>query len=227
MASEQDNQLTVPPASEPAPGTQEERAPEDAPAPAEGAAANEAAGGETSPQREGMEWYVVHTFSGYENSVKKNLEMALKGSPIADQFGEILVPMEEVTERRGTKTRRTKRKFFPGYIFVQMVMTKASWHLVTNTSRVTGFLGGRNPRPVKAAEMQRMLGQGEGEAEAAAAVEYKVGDKVRVKSGAFANFVGEVEEVNADKRKIWLSVSIFGRPTRVEVDFSEVEPAAG
>ncbi|RMG93389.1 MAG: transcription termination/antitermination factor NusG [Deltaproteobacteria bacterium] len=175
-----------------------------------------------------MQWYVVHTFSGYENSVKKNLELALKNSPIADQFGEILVPMEEVTERRGKTTRRTKRKSFPGYIFVQMVMTKASWHMVSNTPRVTGFLGGRNPRPVRAAEMQRMLGQGESEGEAAAPeVAYKVGDKVRVKSGAFANFVGEVEEVNADKRKIWLSVSIFGRPTRVEVDFSEVEPAAG
>jgi len=218
VATEQDNQLSAP-----APGTEQApAAPESQPTSAQAAEEQGAAAAEHPD----MAWYVVHTFSGYENSVKKSLELSLKNSPIADQFGEILVPTEEVTERRGKTTRKMKRKFFPGYIFVRMVMTKASWHLVSNTSRVTGFLGGRNPRPVRSEEMQRMLGQGAAEPEAPAAA-YEVGDKVRVKSGAFANFVGEVEEVNADKRKIWLSVSIFGRPTRVEVDFSEVEPAAG
>ncbi len=180
------------------------------------------------PPRDDLEWYVVNTFSGYENTVKRNLEQALKGSALAERIREILVPTEEVTERRGKKTRKMKRKFFPGYIFIHMVMDKATWHLVSNTPKVTGFLGGTNPRPVSGHEMAVMLGQATGAPVAPEpdAVQFHVGDSVRVKSGAFANFSGEVEEVNNDKRKIWLSVSIFGRPTRVEVDFSEVEPVA-
>jgi transcriptional antiterminator NusG len=176
-----------------------------------------------------MDWYVVHTFSGYENTVKRGLEERIKGTTFAEQFGEILVPSEQVTERRGKTTVKTTRKFFPGYIFVQMELSKEAWHLVKNTPKVSGFLGGNTPRPVPQLEMDRMLGRALPSEEAAdelPAVVYKVGEQVRVKSGAFANFTGEVEEVNVDKRKIWLSVSIFGRPTRVEVDFTEVEPAA-
>jgi len=176
-----------------------------------------------------MQWYVVHTFSGYENTVKKSLEERIKNSSVADQIGEILVPSEQVTERRGKTTVKTTRKFFPGYIFVNMELTKESWHLVKNTPKVTGFLGGNTPRPVREAEMNRMLGRSmptaAEEGDVLPEVTYRVGEQVSVKSGAFANFTGEVEEVNQDKRKIWLSVSIFGRPTRVEVDFSEVEPA--
>lgn len=179
------------------------------------------------------EWFVVHTFSGYENSVKRALEERIKGKPWEDQFAEILVPSEQVTERRGKRNIKTTRKFFPGYIFVNMELTKESWHVVKNTPKVTGFLGDPKPKPVRQAEMSRMLGQTSGQTdeaspEAAPAPEiiYSVGDQVRVKNGAFANFAGEVEEVNNDKQKIWLSVSIFGRPTRVEVDFSEVEPAS-
>lgn len=179
------------------------------------------------------EWFVVNTFSGYENSVKRALEERIKGKPFEEQFGEILVPSEQVTERRGKRNVKTTRKFFPGYIFVNMELTKESWHVVTNTPKVTGFLGGQTPRPVRQSEMNRMLGHTTGQTdevspEAAPVPEviYNVGDQVRVKSGAFANFSGEVEEVNNDKQKIWLSVSIFGRPTRVEVDFTEVEPAA-
>lgn len=180
------------------------------------------------------EWFVVHTFSGYENSVKRALEERIKGKSFEDQFGEILVPSEQVTERRGKRNIKTSRKFFPGYIFVNMELTKESWHVVKNTPKVTGFLGDPNPKPVRQSEMSRMLGQTTGqtdevspEAPPAPDVHYNVGDQVRVKSGAFANFTGEVEEVNNDKQKIWLSVSIFGRPTRVEVDFSEVELAGG
>ena len=179
-----------------------------------------------------MDWFVVHTFSGYENTVKRGLEDRIKSQALEEQFGEVLVPSEQVSERRGKKTVKTTRKFFPGYIFVEMDLTKESWHLVKNTPKVTGFLGGNTPRPVPPAEMSRMLGVSQGtipkEEEAAPSpdIVYAVGESVRVKSGAFANFVGEVEEVNDDKRKIWLSVSIFGRPTRVEVDFTEVEPAA-
>jgi len=179
-----------------------------------------------------MEWYVVNTFSGYENSVKRNLEDRIKGSSVVHLFDEILVPSEKVSERRGKATVQTTKKFFPGYIFIKMEMTKESWHLVQGTPKVTGFLGGQTPKPVRNAEMTRMLGgapapveQQPGK-EVVVEVTYHVGDHVRVKSGAFANFTGEVEEVNSDKQKVWLSVSLFGRPTRVEVDFGELEPIA-
>lgn len=179
-----------------------------------------------------MEWYVVNTFSGYENSVKKALEERIKANSLEDQFSEILIPSEKVTERRGKGTVQKTNKFFPGYIFISMELTKASWHLVQTTPKVTGFLGGQNPKPVRKAEMSRMMGHTL-PVEAQPVVEkpvpnitYNVGQQVRVRSGAFANFTGEVEEINADKQKIWLSVSLFGRPTRVEVDFSEVEPVA-
>lgn len=186
---------------------------------------------QTEASERPMEWFVVHTFSGYENSVKRALEERIKGKPWEDQFGEILVPSEQVTERRGKRNIKTSRKFFPGYIFVNMELTKESWHVVKNTPKVTGFLGDPNPKPVRQSEMSRMLGHTTGQTEVSPEappppeVHYSVGDQVRVKSGAFANFTGEVEEVNNDKQKIWLSVSIFGRPTRVEVDFSEVELA--
>lgn len=176
-----------------------------------------------------MEWYVVHTFSGYENSVKKALEERIAGKPIAEQFGEILVPSEQVTERRGKKSIKTNRKFFPGYIFVSMELTKESWHLVKNTPKVTGFLGGNTPRPVPPGEMARALGQTVPTIEEPGVlpdISYNVGDHVRVKSGPFANFTGEVEDVDHDKRKVKMSVSIFGRPTPVTVDFTEVELVA-
>jgi transcriptional antiterminator NusG len=174
-----------------------------------------------------MDWYVVHTFSGYENSVKKAIEERIKGKPIAEMFGEIVIPSEQVTERRGKKAIKTNRKFFPGYIFVNMELTNESLSLVKNTPKVTGFLGGNTPRPVPPAEMARALGQTTGAAVPETTVPeitYAVGDHVRVKSGPFANFTGEVEDVDVDKRKVKMSVSIFGRPTPVTVDFAEVEP---
>ena len=179
-----------------------------------------------------MEWYVVNTFSGYENSVKKSLEERIKSNGLEAQFAEILIPSEKVTERRGKGTVQKTNKFFPGYIFISMELTKASWHLVQTTPKVTGFLGGQNPRPVRKAEMSRMMGHTLPPEEAPVVekvvpnITYNVGQQVRVRSGAFANFAGDVEEINVDKQKIWLSVSLFGRPTRVEVDFSEVEPVA-
>lgn len=177
-----------------------------------------------------MDWYIVNTFSGYENTVKRALEDRIKSASLEGCFGEILVPSEQVNERRGKKTIKTTKKFFPGYIFVEMELTKPAWHLVKNTPKVSGFLGGNTPRPVPQTQMDKMLGKTQPEAQAAPEIPeelpdvvYAVGDSVRVKSGAFANFSGDIEEVNVDKRKIWLSVSIFGRPTRVEVDFAEVE----
>jgi transcriptional antiterminator NusG len=177
-----------------------------------------------------MDWYVVQTFSGYENTVKRALEERIKGKPFELQFGEILVPSEQVTERRGKKSVKTSRKFYPGYIFVNMELTKETWHIVKNTPKVTGFLGGNTPKPVPQPEMARALGKTTGaEAEEPGEevhVSYSVGDHVRVKSGPFANFTGEVEDVDYDKRKVKMSVSIFGRPTPVQVDFNEVEPVA-
>lgn len=180
-----------------------------------------------------MEWYVVQTFSGYENTVKRALEERIKGQPCELKFGEILVPSEQVTERRGKKQVKTSRKFFPGYIFVNMDLDQETWHVVSSTPKVTGFLGGKHPKPVPEPQMKKTLGKTTGEAEAEGeageepTVIYSVGDHVRVKSGPFANFTGEVEDVDLDKRKVKMSVSIFGRPTPVQVDFSEVEPVAG
>lgn len=176
-----------------------------------------------------MDWYIVNTFSGYENSVKKSLEERIEKAGLQEMFGEILVPSEKTTERKGKRTITVTKKFFPGYIFVQMDLQDVARSLVKNTPKVSGFLGGQNPRPVPQLEIDKMLGKAtpsEAPVVELPDVTYRVGDHVRVRSGAFANFSGEVEEVNQDKRKIWLSVSIFGRPTRVEVDFSEVEPVS-
>jgi transcription termination/antitermination protein NusG len=180
-----------------------------------------------------LQWFIVNTFSGYENTVKKSLEDRIKAAEIDECFDDILVPSEQVVETRGKRQVKQTRKFFPGYIFVRMKLTKEAWHLVKNTPKVTGFLSsGKTPKPVSQSEMDRMLGRTEVKEETASDValpdvHYDVGQMVRVRSGAFANFTGEVEEVNNEKRKIKLSVSIFGRPTRVEVDFNEVEPASG
>src|SRR5690606_35034142 len=146
-----------------------------------------------------MEWYVVQTFSGYENSVKRAHEDRIKGTPYEEKFGEILVPSEQVTERRGKKQIKTRRKFFPGYIFVNMELDQESWHIVANTPKVTGFLGGKHPKPVPAPQMQRALGKTGAEDVQEKSpdpdVVYNVGDQVRVRSGPFANFTGEVEDV--------------------------------
>jgi transcriptional antiterminator NusG len=178
-----------------------------------------------------MDWYVVQTFSGYENTVKRALEERIKGTPAEEKFGEILVPSEQVTERRGKKQVKTSRKFFPGYIFVMMDLDQETWHMVSSTPKVTGFLGGKHPKPVPEPQMKKTLGKTSGEVDAVEqgeepSISYSVGDHVRVKSGPFANFTGEVEDVDYDKRKVKMSVSIFGRPTPVQVDFTEVEPVS-
>ncbi len=182
-----------------------------------------------------MDWYVVQTFSGYENTVKRNLEERIKGQPFEADFEEILVPSQQVTERRGKKDIKTNKKFFPGYIFVNIELTEAAWHVIVNTPKGTGFLGGKTPKPVPAPQMAKTLRATTGEAapgeeeveEAVPDISFAVGDNVRVKSGPFANFTGEVEGVDFDKRKVKMSVSIFGRPTPVQGDFSEVETVAG
>jgi transcriptional antiterminator NusG len=173
-----------------------------------------------------MDWYVVHTFSNYEKAVKRSLEERIKKHHMEELFGEILVPTEKV--RRGKVMR--DQNLMPGYLFISMDMADKARSLVQNTPKVTGFLGGKSPHAVRRAEIDRMLGHSNdavGEAEdveqPAPKTTYKIGQQVRVKSGAFANFTGEIKEVNGDKQKIWMLVSLFGRPTRVEVDFTEVE----
>jgi transcriptional antiterminator NusG len=176
-------------------------------------------------------WYVVHVYSGFEKKVAQQIrEQALKQG-LADQIGEVIVPVEEVVEiRRGQKVN-TERKFFPGYVLVQMEMTDEAWHLVRNTPKVTGFLGTgsgarRKPVPVSEAEVERLLKQArEGAAHPRHSVVFEVGEQVRVTDGPFTSFVGVVEEVDQEKGRLKVSVSIFGRAAPVELEFSQVEKA--
>ncbi|WP_460537121.1 transcription termination/antitermination protein NusG [Chitinimonas naiadis] len=173
-----------------------------------------------------MRWYVVHAYSGFEKSVMKALRERIDRSDMQHLFGQILVPVEEVMEiRNGTKAL-TERKFFPGYVLVEMEMTDESWHLVKNTSKVTGFIGGTGmrPTPISVKEVEAIMAQmQEGVEKPKPKVLFDVGQILRVTEGPFADFNATVEEVNYDKSKLKVSVLIFGRATPVEVDFSQVE----
>jgi len=171
-------------------------------------------------------WYVVHTYSGFENKAKKALEERVKLESLEDQFGDIMIPMENVVEMVKGEKRTSKRKFFPGYILVQMEMNDRTKHLVKNTPKVTGFLGGDplNPSPVPENEVTRITTQvKEGTAAPKAKVQFAEGDAVRVVDGPFSNFNGIIEEVQADKQKVRVQISIFGRATPVTLDFMQVE----
>jgi len=173
-------------------------------------------------------WYVVHTYSGFENKVKKSLEERVKQEALEADFGEILIPMEVVQEMVKGEKRTSKRKFFPGYILVQMDMNDRSWHLVKGTPKVTGFVGSaKSPKDVPAisdVEVQRLTTQiTEGSLKPKPKVQFEEGDQVRVIDGPFSNFNGTVEEVKPDKGKVRVLVSIFGRATPVELDFMQVE----
>ncbi len=173
-----------------------------------------------------MRWYVVHAYSGFEKSVQKNLLERIRRSGMQDQFGEILVPVEEVVEMKMGQKSISERKFFPGYILVQMDMTDESWHLVKSTPKVTGFVGGTSnkPTPISEKEVQNILRQvQEGVEKPKPKVLFEVGEAVRVTEGPFTDFHGNVEEVNYDKSKLRVSVMIFGRSTPVELDFGQVE----
>ncbi len=174
-----------------------------------------------------MRWYVVHTYSGYENKAKKSLEDKIRLENLSDQFGEILIPMEQVVEMVKGEKKTSKRKFFPGYILVQMYMNDRTWHLVKNTPKVTGFVGAAHneqPPPISDAEVQRLTTQlSEGTLKPKPRVQFDEGDTVRVIDGPFANFNGTVEEVNPEKGRVKVLVSIFGRATPVELDFMQVE----
>ena len=173
-----------------------------------------------------MRWYVVHAYSGFEKSVQKALLERIRRSGMQEQFGEILVPVEEVVEMKMGQKSISERKFFPGYILVQMDMTDESWHLVKSTPKVTGFVGGTStkPTPISEKEVQNILQQvQEGVEKPKPKVLFEVGEAVRVTEGPFTDFHGNVEEVNYDKSKVRVSVMIFGRSTPVELDFGQVE----
>ena len=171
-------------------------------------------------------WYVVHAYSGMEKAVERNLRERIERAGMQDKFGRILVPTEEVVELKNGKKAVTERRFFPGYVLVEMDMADDTWHLVKHTSKVTGFVGGaRNrPAPISEAEVMKIVNQmQEGVDKPRPKVEWTVGELVRVKEGPFTDFNGAVEEVNYDKSKVRVSVTIFGRSTPVELDFAQVE----
>ncbi len=171
-------------------------------------------------------WYVVHAYSGFENQVKKSLEERVRRAGMEDQFGEILVPTEEVVEIREGQKRRSERKFFPGYVLVQMEMNDATWHLVREVPRVMGFIGGSSdrPAPISEREAEAILNRvREGVDKPKPKVLFEVGEVVRVTEGPFTDFNGVVEEVNYEKSRLRVAVLIFGRSTPVELEFSQVE----
>jgi transcription termination/antitermination protein NusG len=176
----------------------------------------------------GKKWYVVHAYSGFEKSVQRALQDRIQRGGMQDQFGQILVPVEEVVEMKSGQKNISERKFFPGYVLVEMEMSDETWHLVKNTPKVTGFVGGTatKPTPISEKEVQNILHQiQEGVEKPRPKVLFEVGEAVRVKEGPFADFHGNVEDVNYDKSKLRVSVTIFGRSTPVELDFGQVEKA--
>ena len=173
-----------------------------------------------------LRWYVVHAYSGMEKAVERNILERITRSGMQDKFGRILVPMEEVVEVKNGQKRTTERKFFPGYVLVEMVMDDDTWHLVKHTNKVTGFVGGakNRPAPISESEVMKIVNQmQEGTDKPRHKIEFVVGEFVRVKEGPFADFNGSVEDVNYEKSKVRVAVTIFGRSTPVELEFSQIE----
>ena len=171
-------------------------------------------------------WYVIQAFSGYEGQVKRSLEERIVRFGLEDKFGEVLVPTEEVVEMREGQKRRSERKFFPGYVLVNMEMDDETWHLVNETPRVMGFIGGTKEKPaaITSREAEAILRRvKDGTDKPRPKTMFEPGQSVRVIDGPFADFNGVVEEVNYDKSRLQVSVLIFGRATPVELEFSQVE----
>lgn len=171
-------------------------------------------------------WYVVHAYSGFEKQVMRALAERIRLSSFAEKFGEVIVPAEEVVEMRAGKKRRSERKFFPGYVLVEMELDSETWHLVKETPRVMGFIGGKadNPAPISEAEAATILQRVQiGSEHATPKTIFEPGELVRIIDGPFNDFNGVVEEVNYDKNRLHVAVMIFGRSTPVELDFGQVE----
>ncbi|MED0660307.1 MULTISPECIES: transcription termination/antitermination protein NusG [Bacillus] len=171
-------------------------------------------------------WYVVHTYSGYENKVKANLEKRVESMGMQDKIFRVIVPEEEETDVKNGKKKVVKRKVFPGYVLVELVMTDDSWYVVRNTPGVTGFVGssgsGSKPTPLLPEEVEAILKQ-MGIEEKRLDVHFEIGEVVTVKEGPFANFAGTIEEIDYDKGKLKVLVNMFGRETPIELDFDQVE----
>ena len=181
------------------------------------------AGNSTSPD---LKWYVVHAYSGMEKAVERNIIERINRAGMQDRFGRILVPTEEVVEVKNGVKRTTERKFFPGYVLVEMVMDDETWHLVKHTNKVTGFVGGakNRPAPISEEEVLKIVSQmQQGVDKPRHKVEFEVGEYIRVKEGPFTDFNGTVEEINYERNKLRVSVTIFGRATPVELEFGQVE----
>jgi len=179
-----------------------------------------------APAHPDLRWYVVHAYSGMEKAVERNILERINRAGMQSKFGRILVPTEEVVEMKNGQRRTTERRFFPGYVLVEMIMDDESWHLVKHTNKVTGFVGGAKNRPVaiSQAEVEKIVGQmKEGSDKPRHKAEFQVGEYVRVKEGPFTDFNGSVEDVNYEKNKVRVSVTIFGRSTPVELDFNQIE----
>ena len=173
-----------------------------------------------------MRWYVVHAYSGFEKSVQKALKERIDRENMQDRFGKILVPVEEVVDMKNGKRSLTERKFFPGYVLVEMEMTDESWHLVKSTPKVTGFVGGtaNRPAPIPQREVDAIMQQmQEGVEKPKPKILFEVGERVSVIDGPFTDFNGSVEDVNYEKNRVRVSVMIFGRSTPVELEFGQVE----
>lgn len=173
---------------------------------------------------EEKKWYVIHTYSGFEEKVAEALRKRIETSGMSELFGEILVPDERVIESKGGKKIEKKRKFFPGYIFVNMVLNNETWNIVRRTPRVAGFVGGKNPVEISEVEVGRLSDQiKEGKLKPKPKFQFTEGETVKIIDGPFTNFEGIVDEVKKDKGKVRVLVKIFGRPTPVELDFHQVE----
>ncbi len=169
------------------------------------------------------EWYVIHTYAGYENKVKANLEKRVESMNMEGNIFRVVVPMENEIQIKDGKRKITPRKVYPGYVLVEMFLTDTSWYVVRNTPGVTGFVGtGAKPVPLHEAEAEKILEQ-MGYMENRIKVNFRVGESVRVISGSFENFIGEIEDINADKGKLKINVQMFGRDTPIELEFSQVE----
>ena len=171
-----------------------------------------------------LKWYIVHVYSGFEDKVKTNLDDRIEALGQKEFFGKILVPTEQVIELKKGQKKTSSRKFYPGYILVQMALNKDTWHLVNDTAKVTGFVGGEiNPTPISDEEAERIVHQmEEGASRPKARYSFEEGDEVRVVDGPFTNFQGIVDEMKPDKEKLRVLITIFGRPTPVELDFIQV-----